>query len=161
MRTTVGRRALRTSRKWRSLSAAGSRPLIPVAAFALLACGAGPDVVGPSAGSGSRAEPTGTVDPDLVGTWRGTIAGGNATRTASGEMTLTLNDDGSLSVRVDHSAYHPIDRGEWSVAGDAFTALGIDSTGGAVDFEAPRSTTRLDGTWSSGGGSGTFSVAKE
>jgi hypothetical protein len=101
------------------------------------------------------------VDAALVGTWQGTIEGGNESRTASGDITMNLNADGSLSVRVDNPAYHPIDKGEWSVVDDRFTALGIDSVGGTVEFAAPRSTTRLDGTWRSGGGSGTYSVTRE
>ena len=100
------------------------------------------------------------VDDALVGTWIGPIEetekefGGVL---ESGTMTMTLNADGSMSLSVSNPFIGPIDGGTWGVAdGNEFGAFG--SFGTFVSFEAPRSTTRLKGTWSGLFSSGTFDV---
>jgi hypothetical protein len=134
----------------------------PLLMLALGACG-GEGPAGPSPVGSSPAGPsTGVVDSALVGTWVGPIEGNNGQgMEAAGTMTMALNADGSLSVRVSSSRFHPIDSGNWSVSPTEFKATGTDLFGNLVYFNAPRSTTRLEGHWDSGAASGTFMVTKQ
>ena len=144
MRGRVVEMGTRTVHRW-----------LPLVVVALVACG----------GDGGPTEPPGpsVVDDALVGTWVGPIEeieksfGGVL---QSGTMTMNLNADGSMSVSVSNPFIGPIDGGTWGVAdGNEFGAIG--SFGTFVSFDAPRSTTRLDGTWSALFSSGTFSVTNQ
>lgn len=99
------------------------------------------------------------VDRELVGTWIGPITGPQA----SGNLTMLLNGDGSMSALVDDPGFQPIDAGTWSVDGDQFEARGRDAVGTEVSFTAPRSAARLTGTWSAGSGPprGTIDLIKQ
>ncbi len=146
--------ATRTLRMW---------PTVVLLGFA--ACGGGGGPVGPSSpGPNAAAEPTpswGVVDPALVGTWMGPIEGSNGQVQASGTMTMTLNADGSMSVVVPASPFHPIDSGTWFVSASGFEAIGKDALGNVVSFVAPNPTAQLDGRWDSGSATGTFLVTKQ
>ena len=130
-----------------------ARSRFPLIVVALLACSSDDDPAAPP-----DPDPQPTVDEALVGTWVGPIV--ESSTQGSGIMTLILSSDGSMSATVTNPAFHPIPNGTWGVSEGEFTATGADTTLGVVSFTAPRSTTRLTGTWSSGA-NGTFDVTKQ
>jgi len=134
-----------------------------VVATGLLGCG----------DSGSMSEPTpvatttvapaasvGAPDPALVGTWTGQIEASSGNTSASGAFTMILNGDGSMTASSTNPTFRPV-TGNWGVSQNQFMAQTTDSNGTAVNFTAPRSTTALTGTFSTGSGAGgTFTVMK-
>jgi hypothetical protein len=98
------------------------------------------------------------VDPELVGSWEGTIDGSFG----EADMTLTLKSNGDLSGEGSTALYCPMEA-NWEVKGGRFKANGKDKCDGTgVTMDAPYSKTTLKGTWeASSGNSGTFEVHKK
>lgn len=103
-------------------------------------------------------QPTGVIDPALVGTWSGTLNGSFG----EADMTMELSDDGVMSAEGSTALYCPIEA-KWEVIGGKFKAEGNDDCDGtAVSFDAPYSKTKLTGSWNaSSGNSGTFTAEKQ
>lgn len=103
-------------------------------------------------------EPKGIVDPDLVGTWAGTVKGSFG----EADMTMILGSNGAMSAEGSTSLYCPMEA-NWEVLSGKFKAKGNDKCDGtSVAFEAPYSKTKLSGKWSAGSGnSGSFSAEKQ
>jgi hypothetical protein len=102
--------------------------------------------------------PVGIIDPALVGTWVGTVDGSFGTA----DMTMTLNEDGTVSAEGSTELYCPI-VGTWEVLANKFQIKGKDDCDGtSVSMNAPYSKLRLAGSWSaSSGNSGSFVVQKQ
>ncbi|MGD8496701.1 MAG: hypothetical protein PVF05_10955 [Gemmatimonadales bacterium] len=130
--------------------------LAPLVLLAAIACG-GSDPAGPAPPS----EPDPVVDPALSGVWLGTIRGSGNGMSGSANIRFELDASGFMSVSVSNLPFHEIPSGSWGVVNDEFRASGTDTEGGRPSFAAPRSETRLQGTWQSAGSSGTFDVTKE
>ena len=132
------------------------RLTILAVAVGLAACG-GDDPAAPT----PDPEPDPVVDPALVGTWNGQVRGSGGGVSASADINIKLLEGGFISASVSNLPFHPIPSGTWGVVGDEFRASVTDSEGTAGMFEAPRSATRLQGTWTTGAASGTFDVTKQ
>jgi hypothetical protein len=138
------------------MKAMHSRLAILAAVIGFAACG-GDDPTSPA----PEPEPDPVVDPALVGTWNGRIQGSGGGMSGSADIQLKLLEGGFLSASVSNLPFHPIPSGSWGIVGDEFRASATDSEGNTGTFEAPRSETRLQGTWRAGSGSGTFDVTKQ
>jgi len=151
-RSIMPRRTTRTPsptmKTWRVFAA--------LAIAAQVACGGSGGPAGPSAVS-----PSAPVDPALVGTWVGPIDVTNGVVSVSATMTMTLRANGAVRVDGDSPRLHPF-TGTWQVSEGQFLASGTDTHGTALQFQAPRSTSQLDGTVSGDGGiTGTFSTTRQ
>lgn len=149
-------------KKTMSLAKKASHSSLPLVVVVLAACGGDTNPVAPTPTPAAPTAPTtGAVDAELTGTWEGQIEGSNNNSTASGGFTMNLGGDGTMSVSSTNPTFRPVS-GTWGVEGDTFRASGPDSNGTVVTFTAPRSTSQLDGTFSTGsGGTGTFQVTKQ
>ena len=98
------------------------------------------------------------LDQAMVGIWEGSASGtyGNA------NITLELLDNGRAIVTSDSPSYCPIPGLEWFIDGTKFKMEGNDSCDNTlVSFDAPKSTSRLEGRWNaSSGANGSFTVSK-
>jgi hypothetical protein len=124
--------------------------LVPLA---LAACG-GDDPAAPE----QPAAPDPVVDAALVGEWLGRVQGSGGGISGAADIRFELDADGRMRASVSNLPFHPIPSGTWGVAEGAFVAKGVDTGGSVVHFEAPYSTTHLQGNWKTGRAAGTFSV---
>ncbi len=100
-----------------------------------------------------------TIDPKLVGTWRGTVEESSGTANA----TFTLQMNGDILAETDSQVLCPF-QGVWWVANGQLTASGEDECDGrGVDIRGnTTSSTRISGSWTAGSeNSGTFSLTKQ
>jgi hypothetical protein len=116
-------------------------------------------------GSGATAAvETNTVDTStLVGTWNGSLDGGESPNSyGPSAFTMTLKADSTFTGKAENPKYCDLVDTRWRVTGADFTASGRDCDGVAVTFASRVSALRLTGTWTaSSGRSGAFSVAKQ
>ena len=97
----------------------------------------------------------GLVDPAMVGTWTGRLAGAGQS-----PMTMSLSADGSMW-NEGEGVYCRFN-GRWGVAGGEFSASGPDCGGTIVTLRAAASTTHMSGLWgATSGRSGTFECDKQ
>jgi hypothetical protein len=105
---------------------------------------------------GDEEDTLGSVDPQLVGAWRGTITG----TLGVGDVDADLEADGTMSARGT-GAYCPM-AGEWGVNDGTFRISANDECDGTkLNMWAPASAERLDGSWTArSGNGGSFSLTK-
>ena len=99
-----------------------------------------------------------TIDPELVGTWNGTVSGTPGTANA----VFTLQNDGAISAETDSKILCPFN-GSWWVTNGSFQAGGEDECDGTgISLLATgTSKIKITGNWTaSSGNSGTFSMTK-
>lgn len=128
--------------------------MVSLALVACLGCGdSAEEHTGPEVGD---------PDPELVGRWRGTLDGSFG----AGTFEVRLNADASISDASSSVAgiqNCPLRSNTvWGVQNDLFTLVGTDCDGTVVTMEAPRSRSRLQGTWVGrpSGNNGTFDVRR-
>lgn len=93
----------------------------------------------------------------MAGTWRGSVDGSFPYSV----FTMRLNADSTMSGEAEDPLYCKV-AGRWTVSGGRFTSTGRACDVIIVTFVAPVDKLLLTGTWSSSGGSsGTFTVAKQ
>ena len=97
----------------------------------------------------------------FVGTWGGLVDGGSDPNSYGSSRTTTiLRADSTMSGTAENPNYCPI-TGTWSVSATEYSHTARDCGGTLIRAVAPRSPTRLTGTWTAGSGrSGTFTMAK-
>ncbi len=104
-------------------------------------------------------------DGSLIGTWKGTVEGGNASNSyGRANVVMVLRADSTFSIEADNPLYCALNNAVWRVSGTQFSADGRDCTNVVVTFAAdvPKTIARLSGTWTATSSrAGTFSVAKQ
>jgi hypothetical protein len=97
----------------------------------------------------------------LVGTWGGSVEGGNDPNSYGfSVITFVLKADSTVSTTAENPKYCSV-AGSWTVKNAQWRAEGRDCDNITVIFTAPLSSTRLTGPWTAGSGrAGTFTLAK-
>lgn len=104
-------------------------------------------------------ESTRTIDPELVGSWNGTV---NGTLGAANAVFM-LENNGTISAETDSQVICPFN-GSWWVSNERFQASGEDDCDGTgISLIATTTTNnRISGNWTAtSGNSGTFTMTKQ